>query len=150
MAFNQRPPKVHRAALIPIMFNADNPVLSKMMFMVPSDSTYGGDRPQMAKGQIEEDESAKQAAIREAHEELGLCSNNIIDIIDCGVWLGRTTVFAALVRSDNPADFDPFHEETDSTHWMTLAEFMQDGRDIHQPVVSAVAQLVEMYWETSY
>lgn len=150
MTYNTRPPKVYRAAMVPFFVNYTHPELTKMMFMIPSDSTYGGDSPQMAKGQIEEGETAVQAAIREAHEELGLREDNIITIIDCGNWLGRTQVFAAIVKSDDQNSFDDFHEETSETMWLTLSEFMDKGRDIHQPVINQIAFLIESYLEEQF
>ena len=40
--------------------------------MIPSDPSYGGTHPQIAKGNIDAGESAMETAIREGKEELGL------------------------------------------------------------------------------
>lgn len=145
MSFEKRLPKVYRAALVPFYVDTTNSDNNKMMFMIPSDTTYGGDSPQMAKGQIEEGETALEAAVREAHEELGLREDNITTIIDCGNWLGRTQVFAAVVKTMDVSAFDDFHEETSETMWLTLAEFKRQGRDIHQEVVDALSFMLDSW-----
>jgi 8-oxo-dGTP pyrophosphatase MutT (NUDIX family) len=134
--------KVFRAGLIPIYINPTNIEQSIMMFMIPSDQTYGGSSPQIAKGQIEQGEQADEAAMREAHEELGLNESNIYQLIDCGTWLGRTHMFVALVYSADANHFDTPHFETHSTMWLTMDEFKTQGRDIHIPVVEQLFNLI--------
>lgn len=136
--------KVYRAGLIPLYVNTNNINESKMMFMVPSDSRYGGSDPQIAKGQLEGDEHPQEAALREAHEELGLRSEHIIQVFDCGLWLGRTYLYVAVVNSMKPEDYDIPHFETESVHWLTIKEFDEKGRDIHKPVVNNVFDLITM------
>lgn len=135
---------IYRAGLIPLFINPDNIEDSKMMFMIPSNDRFGGDNPQMAKGQIESDESPKEAAIREAQEELGLRLSSIIDVVDCGTWLGRTSVFVAIVNTDDPNDYDKPHFETRETMWLTRDQFNEVGRDIHVPVINDICDLIFM------
>lgn len=130
---------IYRAAVIPY-FIEDGTI--KMMFMVPSDTTYGGSAPQIAKGRIEEGESAEETARREGYEELGLKEDNILSFDELGVFLGRTTFYVAKIR--NEFDFDVPHFETKETRWMTLDEFAVEGRDIHQSVVNTAVNLIEL------
>ena len=62
---------VYRAGTIPYV-NEGGEI--KMMFMIPSNSEYGGDQAQIAKGKVEDGETTEFAAIREAKEELGAVS----------------------------------------------------------------------------
>ena len=104
-----------------------------MMFMVPSDPTFSGNDPQMAKGRIDDGEDAQDASVREAAEELGLRASNIESIHRLGVYLGRTTVFIAKVKDKN--DFGTTDEETLETMWLSIEQFNYVGRDLHRGVV---------------
>lgn len=124
--------KVYRAGTIPYV--VENGEI-KMMFMRPSDSEYGGDKFQLAKGKVEYDESTMDAALREAKEELGLLVGNIIRAEEVGVFMGRTTVYVAKVK-DRVMFGEPSFE-TDETAWMTVKEFLEIGRELHHHVVQA-------------
>lgn len=132
--------KIFRAGTIPVHVDSDG--VMEMLFMKPADSRYGGSDYQIAKGRIEDDETPYDTAIREAEEELGLRERNIVETIECGKWLGRTYVYAAIVEDKD--DFGDFHFETESTKWFTVEQFMKTGRDIHRDVVRHAANLVEM------
>ena len=128
---------VYRAGTIPyIVENGE----IKMLFMRPSDPEYGGDKMQIAKGKIEEGETAMFAALREAKEEIGLFLGNVIKTEEVGVFMGRTTVFVAKVK--NKAMFGEPSFETSDVKWMSLSEFMEEGRDLHRPVVQASHRLI--------
>lgn len=143
MAVYDRNTKVYRAGLIPILINQEDFEQSKMMFMIPSANTeFCGIEPQIAKGQIEEDEEPQEAALREANEELGLRIDNIEEIYNCGVWMGRTHIFVACVASDDPSCFDVPQFETEQTVWLTIDEFNKQGRQLHIPVVNSVFDLI--------
>lgn len=125
-------PKIYRAAIIPFIVE-DNKLLMK--FMKPTDTEFGGDAFQLAKGRVELNETNEQAAIREGQEELGLFTGNIVQIEEVGNFMGRTTVFIAEIK-----DREMFGEpsfETAETSWMTLEEFNEVGRELHRPVVEA-------------
>lgn len=127
--------KIWRAGLIPYFINDEGKV--EMMFMIPSDQTYGGDSPQIAKGRIEDGEDPLETAIREAQEELGLIRANIDGQVEnLGVHLGRTHMFAARVHSKDL--FGVFSFETEEVVWMTEDMFRTQGRDIHRDVVHLV------------
>jgi len=111
-----------------------------MMFMKPSNPKYGGKKFQLAKGKFEEGETAEEAGFREASEELGLEQVNILSSFRVGEFLGRTTVFAAKIRDTNA--FSDWCDETESTGWMTLKEFMKTGRTLHKPVVQSLHRQV--------
>ena len=129
------PKQIWRAGLIPFYINDDGTI--EMLFMIPSDQRYGGSAPQMAKGRIDDDEEPSETALREAKEELGLVAGNIDgDLKYFGVHLGRTHVYACEVKSKDR--FGMFSYETQEVCWMTLDQFMKDGRDIHRSLVNMV------------
>jgi 8-oxo-dGTP pyrophosphatase MutT (NUDIX family) len=135
-----------RAGLIPFMRN-DAGNLEYLM-MVASDSKFGGPRPMISKGKIEEGETPIVAAVREAEEELGLVQRNIRgDVFE--VFSGRQelfsgayhlTVYAAEIQSR--WDFDKWCEETEYTVWMTLEEFREKGRRDHVKFVEAIEERI--------
>jgi 8-oxo-dGTP pyrophosphatase MutT (NUDIX family) len=118
-----------------IPFYKDDAGVIRMLFMVPSDPYYGGPRLQIAKGGIDEGETAKESAVREGIEELGLRLNNVL-AVERGtpvVGLKRADgehytmeVFVALIH--NPDAFDQPHYETGRTEWLTIQEFRKQGR----------------------
>lgn len=128
---------VYRAGVIPyIIENGD--VL--MMFMVPSEPAYGGQEPQLAKGKVEEDETMMQAALREGAEEVGLFKGNCIITEEVGLFMGRTTVFVSKIKDKDMFGSPGF--ETESTMWLTLEQFMEQGRPLHKPVVQAAHRTI--------
>lgn len=129
---------IYRAGVIPYIVENDKIL---MMFMRPSDTTYGGSDWQLAKGKVEdEDPNHEYAALREGKEELGLLLGNIVCTREVGVFMGRTSVFVSKViwRSmfGQPSD------ETDETMWLTLEEFNMVGRELHRPVVKAAYDFI--------
>lgn len=131
--------KIYRAGIIPFIVEEDE---IKMLFMKPSDPTYGGSSWQIGKGKVEDGESSKDAAMREAKEELGFFSGNVDgEIVELGTFLGRTTVFVAQIKDKGM--FGEPHFETKETKWMTAEEFQQSGRDLHKPVVKAAIRKIE-------
>lgn len=129
--------KVPRAGFIPY-YRKDDQLY--MMFMLPSDSKYGGSKFQIAKGKVEDGETPEEAAIREAGEELGLRKNNLISVYHLGKFLGYTDVYFGEVK--NMEDFDETTYETAETTWMTPAEFLKSGRSIHIPIVKSMLRHV--------
>lgn len=129
--------KVYRAGTIPYMVN--NGVVH-MMFMKPSDTMYGGDQMQIAKGRVEDGEDNRTAAIREAREELGLLMSNVTSVHEVGNFMGRTTVYVAKIKDINR--FGEPSSETAETSWMTMDEFVANGRPLHVPVVRAAYEYI--------
>lgn len=130
--------KIHRAGVVP--FYIDNGSIL-MMFMKPSNQEYGGEKYQLIKGKVEKGESNHEAAFREAEEESGLKSSNVNNFFKIGVFLGRTTVYAAEIH--DPEDFEDHTDETESTKWMTLEQFLEEGRKLHKNVVRNVYEAIE-------
>jgi 8-oxo-dGTP pyrophosphatase MutT (NUDIX family) len=124
--------KIYRAGVIPYL-EVDGEI--HMMFMKPANPKYGGKTYQISKGKVEEGEKIEDAAKREAKEELGLFVGNVLEFSSLGEWLGRTTFYVAHIK-DKEMFGDP-HFETGSTAWLTLEEFIKEGRDLHKPVVKA-------------
>lgn len=137
--------KIFRAGMIVYSVEDDYTSLLKscrMMFMLPSNTTYSGNYFQIPKGRIEDGETAKECALREAKEEVGLFIGNIISgPHEVGVFMGRTTIFVCKVRPD--ALFGEPSDETSDTRWMTLDEFEDEGRPLHVPVIQAVYRFIE-------
>lgn len=130
--------KVYRSGVLPYFIKDDEILL---LFMKPSNPKYGGDTFQMAKGKHEDGESALEAGLREAGEELGLFRGNIVHTHELGTFLGRTTVF--IVEVKDPDAFGEPHFETGDTKWMTSKEFLHSGRDLHKPVVQAAVRYIK-------
>lgn len=141
---------IHRAGAIPYVIENGEPVL---MFMKPSSAEFGGSlvetvhadgtttsefvaKWQIAKGKIETtDASTKDAALREAKEEVGLFIGNVILTEEVGVFMGRTTIFVVKVK-----DRDMFGSpgyETEDVAWLTEDQFIAEGRTLHIPTVQA-------------
>lgn len=135
----QQKKKVYRAGVIPYFIENG---LIQIYCMKPSDAEFGGSRFQIAKGKVEEGESNKDAAIREAQEELGLFTGNIDgDVVELGTFMGRTTIFIAKMKDKEM--FGLPHHETGETKWMSVDEFMNEGRTLHRPVVQAALRLIK-------
>jgi len=136
--------KIFRAGLIPYIIENGN---IQMLFMKPSDSKFGGNQYQVAKGKREEGETNKEAAIREGGEELGFTNLNADgQIMSLGNFLGRTFVFVVKVKSKNLFTETDF--ETDSTKWMTETDFLKDGRDLHNHIIKSAIRLINKHDNT--
>ena len=134
-----------KAGVIPFIVLPDGSV--KMMFMSPSDPSYGGPRPQIAKGGVDQGESIKEAAIREGEEELGLNRSNIIAIYAVppvtlsGLDATYTmSIFAVQVKDHK--NFGMPHFETGATYWLTDEQFALRGRKTQQQLVDAAAAVI--------
>lgn len=126
--------KVYRAGMIVYRINESNGV--EMLFMRPSDPEYGTDTLQVPKGRVEDGESFEQAALREAQEEVGLFKGSIIKGPEnLGNFLGRTEVYVCKVKPD--ALFGEPDFETAETKWLTVEQFIEEGRSLHRPIVQA-------------
>ena len=136
-----------KAGFIPYI--TENGAERKFMFMIPSDANFGGTKPSFAKGMIDPGESSKQAAIREAEEELGLKQSNLkMDTVELA-WNGimhgddesyAMTMFVGEVKSKS--DFNKAHWETGSVWWMTAEEFIAGGRRAHISVFKQIVSLL--------
>jgi len=137
---------LEKAGFIPYIYEDDKPLF---YFMVPSDSKFGGPQPAIAKGHVDPGESVKAAAIREASEELGLKSSNIIPGTVKLAWKGKIegnksayvmTVYIGEIRKKK--DFSEPCSETGSTHWMTARQFEAEGRKSQVKIVQAARRLL--------
>ena len=134
---------VYKAGFIPYFISDD---LIYMLFMKPSDPDYGGTKFQIAKGRCddensEQDTSLLDCALREAEEELGLLTENLIKetikFVDEALGIA---VYCGEVR--NKDMFKEPHYETKETKWLTLEEFYNEGRLTHIPLVKKTAELI--------
>lgn len=132
---------VYRAGLVPYIVENDGTI--RMLFMRPTNHEFGTFTYQLAKGKVEDDdETFYDAAIREAQEELGLFKGNIIRTEEVGTFMGRTTVFVSKCK--NKDMFGMYSDETESTKWMTLEEFIEEGRPLHTSVIGSVYRKIMM------
>ena len=113
------------------------------LFMISSNPEFGGTRPMISKGHVEDGEDIKEAALREAEEELGLIRANVKSSFKA--WVGQLsgmdaqytlTVYSGEVTSQS--DFNTPHFETKETVWMTLDQFKKHGRKSHIPIVEHI------------
>jgi len=125
--------KTIRAGVIPYYVSCD---IIYMMFLKPADPIKGGDCFQISKGRVEENENFQKAAVREGGEELGLLESNIISIYEMGEYLTRMFMYA--IKIENMGDFGVYEEETGAIRWMTIGEFMEEGRELHRPIVEDI------------
>lgn len=136
MSRNKKP--IIRSGTIPFFVKDDE---TYMLFMRPSDSTYGGEEFQIAKGKVEEGETPFDAAIRESGEELGLTESNINWVKKAGIFLKTHHIFIVSVKSMESKFFSETTFETAETKWMTFDEFMKTGRPLHKPIVKTCYNL---------
>ena len=124
--------KDKKAGLIPYFFNEEKGAYEYLM-MISSNAAFGGPDPMISKGGMDIGEDTLTTAIREAQEELGLKVENLADhprrLTEKSYKNYRLTVYFAPVRSKH--DFGEFCYETRETRWMTLDEFVKDGREDH-------------------
>ena len=130
--------KIYRSGVIPYYIKEGE---LKMLFMKPSNPKFGGETFQIAKGKHEEGESSLETGLREAGEELGLFSGNVIHTDEIGEFMGRTTIFVSEIT--DPDKFGDPCDETGEVKWMTPEEFQKEGRDLHKPVVKAAVRHIK-------
>lgn len=123
----------------------------RCLYMVPSDPKFGGSSPQFAKGRLDGKTDAKEEAIREGEEELGLRRSNMA-AAPWLAWSGKVTgldeeytmdVYAVLVEDENA--FDKPHYETAETVWLTRSEFTTKGRKTQIAIMDRIFDKIEAY-----
>jgi len=132
-----------RAGLIPYLRDETGEL--KFLMMVSSNAKFGGPRPMISKGKIEDGEGTLECAIREAEEELGLLRENLaahpVLVADERVVLRsgayQLTVYAAPIR--DRWNFGKWCDETEFTTWMSLESFREKGRKDHVKYVEQLA-----------
>jgi len=129
---------LQKAGIIP--YYVDDKDIPRMMFMTPSDPTYGGPEFQIAKGFVDGKESIKNAAVREGSEELGLITSNIVSIdkISSKTITGdldtyQMTVYVAEIV--DPSNFGETDYETGDRAWLSMEEYVAIGKKSHLPFV---------------
>lgn len=139
--------KKPRAGLIPFFREKTGEI--QYLMMVASNPIFGGPRPMISKGKIEQDENALECAIREAEEELGLVPYNMkttpFKIAEEQVVLrsGMYDFTLYAVELYNKWHFEPWCEETEFTEWHTLDSFKQHGRRDHVKFVSILEERIK-------
>lgn len=135
-----------RAGLIPYI--RENGEL-KYLTMIASDPKFGGPRPMISKGKIEDGETALEAAVREAEEELGFKQRNVRGEI-LPVFEGRQELYSGAynltvygVEIQDRYDFDAWCDETAYIQWMSLEEFKLNGRRDHVKFIEKLEEMVK-------
>lgn len=138
--------EIKKAGFVPYVKEDDG---VKFMFMVSSNAKFGGSKPMISKGHIDAGESIKQAAIREAEEELGLIKSNIRKKTLIEAWRGEVkgekqkygmVIFAAEMKEKDA--FTLPGKETSHTVWMTLQEFLKHGRTAHHQIMADISKKI--------
>jgi 8-oxo-dGTP pyrophosphatase MutT (NUDIX family) len=132
---------VYRAGFIPYRLTESGDDY-EFYLMKPSNSLYGGDQFQIAKGKIDDGETAAVAALREASEELGLIASSVSGVKKLGVFLGRMTVYIGRVSRE--CEFKEPHFETGETTWMTVDEFSAHGRELQGHIIRAAHTFIQL------
>ena len=120
-----------RAGIIPYIIESGE---VKMLFFIPSDPAYGGDKFQIAKGRVDQGEEVEKTAIREAEEELGLKKENIKSVtlvgkeVISGMDNYKYDFYLYVTEVYNREDFDDFGYETGEIGWLTMDEYEKQGR----------------------
>lgn len=134
-----------RAGLIPFLRDGDE---LTYLLMVSSDPKFGGPRPMISKGKIEDGETPLEAAVREAEEELGYKKRNARGNPHL-LFDGRQELYSGAyhltvygVEIQDRYDFDKWCDETEYTLWLTLEEFRQQGRRDHIKFLEALEEQV--------
>lgn len=138
--------KMPRSGLIPfIRVNGEINYLT----MVASNPIFGGPRPMISKGKIEEGENALECAIREAVEELGLVEMNmkhkpvLLTHEQVNLRSGQYMLTLYAVELYNNWHFDPWCDETEFTVWHTLDSFKEHGRRDHVKFLSMLEERIK-------
>lgn len=136
-----------RAGLIPFIFQPDGSI--EYLMMISSDPKFGGPRPMISKGKIEDGETKLDAAIREASEELGFKIENsrgtLYEVADGRVELYSCAYDLAVfgVEVVDRYDFDKWCDETEYVQWFTLEDFIVEGRKDHIKYVQTLERLIK-------
>ena len=139
------------AGIIPYIITDDQ---IKMLFMVSSDPSFGGDKPMVSKGGVDPGEDSLTGALREGNEELGLNSRNIIGapiLVDTVLINGFDSTYPMTIYAvevSDPYDFDQPHYETEYTTWLTLEEYRAQGRRSHLVFVEKLASKLRARMES--
>lgn len=121
-----------RAGMIPYHVTPDGVV--EFFFMVPMNPKFGGVKPQIAKGWMEEGETTIKCAMREAKEELGIKKKHMKRVpIYLGLW-DNTEIYVVEVK-DKTRSKKIDKEEVRRVLWLTKEEFKKQGRRSNRAVV---------------
>jgi 8-oxo-dGTP pyrophosphatase MutT (NUDIX family) len=136
-----------KAGIIPYFREEDGTF--KFLMMVASNPQFGGYKPMISKGSVEDNELVDECAFREAEEELGLTRDNCIgqpflvfkDYVKLRSVEYNLTVYAVEVASKQ--NFIEPGSETKFTTWMSFESFMDRGRKDHQPIVQRLYESLQ-------
>ena len=134
---------VPKAGIVPFLSNG------LALFAVSSDVKFGGDKPAIAKGEIDKGETPIEAGIREGEEELGLLKTNFTDTpFLC--WHGKLsgldatyTMHVYAVQVNDKGAFGPHDFETSHTVWMSREDFNSAGRSSQRHIANVVFNKID-------
>jgi 8-oxo-dGTP pyrophosphatase MutT (NUDIX family) len=108
--------------------------------MRPSNSKYGGTHYQFCKGRIDDGETSKSAAIREATEELGINPNYASPLVFVNRVMNGTCDL--YICEYNYNSYPETTEETLHTAFLSEEEFMLIGRDWQKPIAKMISNFI--------
>ena len=139
---------VARAGIVAYYLEDQN-ILIRLM--IPSNSDFGGIKPQVAKGRVEEGEHIQETAVREGEEELGLKRSNFAEsVVSIGEFpiIGQEEKYifhCFAVRVKNLEDFNTPHFETGWSGWMpceqALSRIKNGQKELLLATINKIKQL---------
>jgi 8-oxo-dGTP pyrophosphatase MutT (NUDIX family) len=125
-----------RSGLIPYYKDESGDIM--VCLMIPSDPDFGGDRPQIAKGRIEENLDAERNAIKEAEEELGYIHKDHYEVKHLCYNAG---ILFYYVEVDD-MELTDFGVETGEVLWLESKEALKDIRDWQKNILKKMLKII--------
>lgn len=116
----------------------------EILLMKPSNPAYGGSDYQIAKGNVDGDESLEDTALREGEEELGLKRSNIININKIGSnFINGYELHVFTAKVNNKTDFNAPHYETGSVEWFKVNKLDKNIREDHYKIILDIIKHID-------
>lgn len=134
-----------KAGVIPYYIDHNGQV--QMKFFIPSDSEYGGPKPQIAKGEVDPGEDEATAAVREGSEEVGLVEENIslleyFHTQQTGDQYEPAVTQFFIAEVIDPETFTEPGFETGAVMWLTPQQFASQGRSNQRQIVAKAFSVI--------
>lgn len=135
-----------RAGIIPYIWDQNG---LHLHLMIPSNASFGGTSPQIAKGRVEKGEDVQETAVREGEEELGLKRSNFAGPV---IFIGQVpivgqeenyTFYCYAVQVKNINDFNKPHYETGWAGWLTEADALSKVKNKQKNLLLAAINKIK-------
>lgn len=111
----------------------------EFLFMIPSDSKYGGSKPQIAKGVIEKNEGIEETAIREAIEEVGILKyEELFKVLQVKIKDYILHIYAMHLLDKKTGSF---HYETKEVIWLKEKDIEKVRNDQRETINYAMKRI---------